>query len=366
MILFLGGTFKNVLLRDKNNFMGRVVKNYLDLIGNTPLVKLNKLTDTNDATVYLKLEYFNIGGSTKDRIALAMIEDFEKKGVLKAGMTIVESSSGNTGVGLAIASAIKGYKFVAVCDRYLPAAKRYKLKAYGAQIIFIWETPEGFDTVELRIDIAKRIASHLPNAVTLNQYDNLANCETHYQTTGQEIWNDLKGNIDVCVVPVGTCGSISGIGRALKEKNSDIEIIGVEPIGSMIFGSIPENYLIQGGGLSFIPKNLDRTFIDRGVQISDQVAFETARLLAMREGIMVGGTGGLSAAVCIDLAKKLGKGKTIVGTIPDSGDRYLDTFISDEWLLNHRIDIHDFQNKPSKELAAVAYDENCSVDEFKQ
>lgn len=343
----------------------RIFNSIEELVGNTPLVRLNKLVGKDDAEVLLKLEYYNPGGSLKDRIAFGMVEDAERNGRLKSGMTIIESSSGNTAIGLSIIGAIRGYKVVCICDRFVPFTKKLKLHSYGAHVVFLPQTPEGMDTVELRIEIAKKMAEKIPNSMTLLQYDNLANRETHYRATGQEIWRDTEGTLDACIVAVGTCGTISGVGKALKEKNRNIKIIGVEPRGSIIFGGTDAPYLVQGGGLSFIPKNLMRHVIDEGVKVSDQEAFETARLLAKEEGIMVGGSAGSVVFVALRLAKKLGKGKRIVAIVPDSGDRYLDTFYSDEWLDKHGISRAPFLRAPPDDiLTSVVKSLNCTIDSF--
>jgi cysteine synthase A len=193
----------------------KIYNNILELCGDTPLVRLNKIVSKDGANVFVKLEMFNPAGSIKDRIAFSMIEDAEKNGRLKSGGIIVESSSGNTGVGLAMAGAVKGYTVIVICDRYLPMAKKIKLLSFGAHIIFLYKTPKGSDTVELRLDLAKQIASMLPNGITLNQYDNLVNRETHYRTTGPEIVRDLDGKVNAVVCAVGTTGTLSGAGKAI-------------------------------------------------------------------------------------------------------------------------------------------------------
>lgn len=336
---------------------------YLKLIGKTPIVKVNNILNNNCANVYLKLEWFNAGGSIKDRTALKMIEDQELSGRLKPGMTIIESSSGNTAIGLAIICAIKGYKLIAICDRYIPMVKRNKLYGYGADIVFIPKTPEGLDTVELRIELSKKIANFLPNSVTLMQYENPSNPEAHYLYTGQEIWEDFKESLDACVMAVGTCGTISGVGKALKEKNKKIKIYGVEPEGSIIFGGLAGKYYIQGGGLSFIPKILDRNFIDEGFKVLDFDGIKTARELAEKEGLMVGGTGAIVAHTCFNLAKNLGANKNILGIIPDAGDRYLDTIYNNEWCSLHNF-IYEKNKIPEKKLKEILKKEGCTLNEF--
>jgi cysteine synthase len=336
----------------------------LDLIGNTPVVRLQKMVRPKGAEVYLKLEQFNAGGSVKDRIALAMVNDAEQRGALKPGMTIIESSSGNTAIGLAIICAVRGYKLVAICDRYLPLTKRNRLRAYGAQIVFLGETAEGLDTVELRIEISKRLSERVPDSMTLLQYDNPCNREAHYRTTGREILRVFGGQLDACVVPVGTCGSVSGIGRALKEHDAGIKVYGVEPVGSILFGGEPGPYFVQGGGLSFIPKNLDRSVIDAGFKVSDADAFTTARLLARKEGIMIGGSGAMAVFVGLRLAAEMGPSGKVVVVAPDSGDRYIDCVYSDDWLRSHQLPTDAFETQADPAIRDAAADLGCSVNDF--
>ena len=314
--------------------INRPLDSILETIGNTPTLRVR---GDGRGDVFLKLEQFNGGGSVKDRIALGMVDAAEASGLLKPGMTIIESSSGNTAIGLAMIAAVRGYRMVAVCDRHLPAGKRRKLHGLGADIVFLPDTPEGEDTVEIRIAIAKKLTELVPGSVTLLQFDNLVNRETHYRTTGQEIWRDLEGRLDACVVASGTCGTVSGVGQALKEKDPSIRIVGVEPEGSILFGGKPGRYLVQGGGLSFIPGNLDRSVVDAGIKVSDADAFSAARTLAVTHGVMVGGTGGMVVHACLEIAAELGRDSRVVGVIPDSGDRYIDSMYDDGWLAQHEV-----------------------------
>jgi cysteine synthase len=341
-----------------------IYRSIVELTGNTPLVQLKNHEPSAQSDIYLKLEWTNAGGSIKDCIALSMIEDVEAQGRLKPGMTIVESSSGNTAIGLAILSAIRGYRFIAVCDRFLPPGKKYKLWAYGASIAFLSETPEGEDTVEMRIEVARRIADQVPGAITLNQYDNRANQECHFRTTGRELLRDMNERLDACVVSMGTCGSISGIGAALKAISGDVLVVGVEPFGSVIYGGEPGPYLVSGGGLSFVPGNLNRSVVDRAVKIADLDAFRAARDLARTEGIMVGGTGGLVVRTCRDLAVELGPGKRIVGILPDSGDRYLESIYSDAWMREHGLPLAMHRDQTEPPLLAAIEKEGCTLDEY--
>jgi cystathionine beta-synthase len=226
----------------------------------------------------------------------------------------------------------KGYSVTAICDRHLPVTKRARLYAFGADIVFLPDTPVGMDTVQLRIAVANHLAKTIPNAISLGQYSNAANPDIHYHTTGPEIWNQLDGSLSAVVMAVGTCGTISGVGRYLKERNPRIRIIGVEPRGSIIFGGEDGHYLIQGGGLSFIPSILDRSVIDEGWKVSDADAVKSIHDLAALEGWMVGGTSGLVVHVLREIAKQFGSGENIVGIVPDGGERYLDTIYNEEWL----------------------------------
>ena len=218
--------------------------------------------------VYLKMEQFNPGGSVKDRTALGMLSYEERRCRLRPGMTIVESSSGNTAIALAVLGKEKGYNVVAVCDRHLPSAKRARLRAVGASIVFLPETPVGMDTVQLRIAVANRISEEVESAITLGQYSHPGNPDIHYRTTGPEIWTELDNDVAAIVVAVGTCGTIAGVGRWAKERDPRTMVVGVEPEGSVIFGGVPGRYLVQGGGLDFVPPIYDPAVVDVGLKIS--------------------------------------------------------------------------------------------------
>lgn len=307
------------------------------LIGRTPLYQLRRFRP-GGAALFVKLEQFNPGGSLKDRTALGMIQRAESEGALRPGMRIIESSSGNTAIGLAMLAVDRDCTVTAICDRHLPAAKRGRLRALGAEIVFLPETPPGTDTVELRIAVANSLARTVPNAMSLGQYSNPANPNIHYRTTGPEIWSAVNGRMDAVVIAVGTCGTISGVGRYVKEQDARVRVIGVEPAGSIIFGGADEPYFIQGGGLSFIPSILDRSVIDDGRKVCDRDAIAAAHELALTEGWMVGGTGGLVAHVLGELAYELDPGAKVVGIIPDGGERYLDTLYDEQWLADHAFD----------------------------
>lgn len=304
------------------------------LIGDTPLYRCRHITRGDGPTVYLKMEQFNPGGSIKDRTALGILRHAERSGTLVRGMRIVESSSGNTAIGLAMLAKDRGYAVTAVCDRHLPGPKRARLRALGADIVFLPPTPVGMDTVELRIALADRLAEALPTTTTLGQYSNRGNTEIHYQATGPEIWRDVGDRLRAVVVATGTCGTISGVGRYLKEQNPAIRVIGVEPKGSVIFGGPAGRYLVQGGGLSFVPSLFDATVVDEGCKIDDQEAFSCVWEVARHEGWLLGGTAGLVVAGLKRAAVGLGPDDVIVGIVPDGGERYMDSIYDESWLRN--------------------------------
>jgi cysteine synthase len=330
------------------------------MIGNTPVYRVQRWK-SGSAELYLKLEQFNPGGSIKDRTAYGMIRQAERDGVLRPGIRIIESSSGNTAIGLAMLGCERGYAVTAICDRHLPAGKKARLLAFGADIVFLPQTPSGMDTVELRIAVANSLAGSTPNCISLGQYSNSANPEIHYETTGPEIWEAMDGRIDAVVAAVGTCGTISGVGRYLKEKDSKIQIVGVEPEGSIIFGGEDRRYLIQGGGLSFIPSILNRAVIDAGRKVSDAAAIGAAHEFARQEGWMIGGTGGLVVHALGQLAGEL-PGARLVGIIPDGGERYLDTLYDQPWLVQEGFrPLGNREDEPPRALAAAVEAMGCSL-----
>lgn len=307
-------------------------------IGKTPLVKLSKIVDQNSATVLAKAEFLNPGGSVKDRMALYMIEDAEKKGLLKPGGTIVENTSGNTGVGVAIIAAIKGYKAIFTIPDKMSQEKIDFLKAFGAEVI-VTPTDVPPDSPLSYYETAKRIAQQTPNSFYLNQYHNLKNTESHYHTTGPEIWEQTEGKIDYFVAGIGTGGTLSGAGKYLKEKKPDLKIIAVDPLGSVYFDYFkhkkliqPKIYKVEGIGEDMLVENVDFSIIDDIVQVNDKESFLMARRLTREEGLFVGGSSGSAAWVAVDLAKKVGKDKIIITLFPDSGTRYLSKIYSDKWM----------------------------------
>ncbi len=296
-----------------------------DVIGKTPLVRLNRFSP--DGNLLAKLEYFNPAGSSKDRVAAAMIADAEEKGLLREGSVIIEPTSGNTGIGLAAVGASKGYRVILTMPDTMSIERRRLLSAYGAEIVLT----DGKLGMQGALDKAKELAEQYESSFIPSQFDNPANPEAHYQTTGREIWDDTDGKIDIFIAGVGTGGTLSGVGKYLKEKNPNIEIIACEPAASpLITQGKSGPHGIQGIGANFVPENFDRTVCDGVITVSDEAAFARARELARKEGYLVGISSGaaLHAALCIASVKNY-KNKTIVVLLPDSGERYLSTGIFD-------------------------------------
>lgn len=307
--------------------MSKIAKQITDLIGNTPLVELGKLSAAQglETPVIAKVEFFNPGGSVKDRIGLAMIEDAEKKGVLKPGVTIIEPTSGNTGVGLALVAAVKGYKLILTMPETMSAERRNLVKAYGAQL----ELTSGKDGMPGAIKAAEELKKTIPGAIILGQFVNPANPQKHYETTGEEIWEDTDGKVDIFVAGVGTGGTVSGVAKRLKEKNPNIKIIAVEPKSSPVLnGGQSGAHKIQGIGAGFIPKTYDATLIDEIFDVENDDAIRTGRQLAQVEGLLVGISSGAAAFAAIEVAKRPeNKGKKVVTLLPDTGERYLSTVL---------------------------------------
>lgn len=300
----------------------KIYNDVTELIGKTPLLKLNKMTGNIDNTVLIKLERNNPGGSIKDRICLNMIKRAEEEGKLKAGGTIVEPTSGNTGIGLALIAAARGYKVILTMPDSMSIERRKLLKAYGAEIIL---TP-GVEGMNGAIKKAEELLEKGKNIFMPQQFENPANPEIHEKTTAREIWEDTDGKIDYFVAGVGTGGTLTGTGRALKELAPDIKIIAVEPTSSaVISGENPGPHKIQGIGAGFIPGVLDTELIDEVIKIDDEMALETSRRAAKEEGILLGISSGAAIAAALKIAKKVGKDKTIVVIAPDTGERYLST-----------------------------------------
>ena len=304
-------------------------QNLLELVGNTPLVQLGKLSKAHGlaTAVTVKVEYFNPAGSVKDRIALAMIEDAEQKGLLKPGATIIEPTSGNTGVGLALVSAIKGYKLILTMPETMSVERRNLVKAYGAEV----RLTSGAEGMSGAIREAERLRDSIPGAVILQQFENAANPARHFLTTGEEIWRQTEGQIDIFVAGVGTGGTISGAGKRLKEHNPNIRIVAVEPASSPVLnGGKSGPHKIQGIGAGFVPVNYDKDVVDEVIDVENDDAIRTSRQLAQTEGLLVGISSGAAAFAALELAKRPeNKGKRIVALLPDTGERYLSTVLYD-------------------------------------
>lgn len=305
--------------------MGKIYNDATELIGKTPLMRVSNIEKMFNlqSRILVKLEYLNPAGSVKDRIAKAMIEDAEKKGLLHKGSVIIEPTSGNTGIGLAAIAAVKGYRMILTMPRSMSIERRNILKAYGAEIVL---TPPQ-DGMKGAISKANELASQIPDSFIPGQFENKSNPDAHIKTTGPEIWEDTNGEIDYFVAGVGTGGTISGTGKYLKSENPEIKVIAVEPKSSNVLsGGKAGPHMIQGIGAGFIPETLDTTIYDEVIQIDNNDAFETAKLMAKNEGILVGISSGAALHGAIKLAEKAElKGKTIVVILPDSGDRYYST-----------------------------------------
>src|SRR2546430_524004 len=307
----------------------------LDLVGSTPIVRLEKLSPPGRARILAKLEYLNPGGSVKDRIGLAMLEAAERDGRLRPGGTIVEPTSGNTGVGLAIAAATKGYHCIFVMPDKMSQEKISMLRAYGAEVV-IAPTAVEHDSPESYYSVSSRLAEEIPGGFKPDQYSNMANPQAHYELTGPEIWEQTGGEIDALVISVGTGGTISGAGRYLKERKPELLIVGADPEGSVF--STPENqhpYLVEGIGKDTWPRTMDPTLVDEWIRVSDRDSFLTARRLAREEGILAGGSGGTSVWAAIELARRFGPDARILTMIPDTGRNYLSKFYDENWMLEH-------------------------------
>ena len=305
--------------------MGRLYKSAADLIGNTPLVEVGHIEKNLglEARVLVKLEYFNATGSVKDRVAKAMIEDAEEKGILKPGATIIEPTSGNTGIGLAAIATAKGYRTIIVLPETMSVERRNIIKAYGAEIVL---TP-GYKGMTGAIAKAEELKKEIPGSMIAGQFVNPANPEAHRKTTGPEIWNDTDGEVDAFVAGVGTGGTITGVGEYLKSRNDKIEIIAVEPAGSPVLSQgKPGPHKIQGIGAGFVPEILNTKIYDKVVAVENEEAFRYAKLISHTEGIQVGISSGAALYAAVEWAKNpYNKGKTIVALLPDSGDRYYST-----------------------------------------
>jgi cystathionine beta-synthase len=312
-----------------------VLDSFLDAMGRTPLVRLRSVTRGVKPAVLAKLETLNPGGSVKDRIALPMIEAAERDGLLKPGGTIVEPTSGNTGHGLAIAAAIRGYRCIFVMPDKMSQEKISLLRAYGAEVV-VCPTAVPPESPESYYRVADRLAAEIPGAYQPNQYHNAENPRAHETTTGPEIWEQTGGRVTAFVCGIGTGGTISGVGRFLKERNPDILIVGADPEGSLYSGDDPRPYLVEGIGEDFIPTTFDPSVVDRYVRVSDRDSFATARAVTRQEGILVGGSSGTAVFAALQVARELDDpDATILVLLPDSGRQYLSKLYSDTWMLQH-------------------------------
>jgi cystathionine beta-synthase len=310
--------------------------NILQSVGRTPLVRLRRVTEGLAPTIAAKVEAMNPGGSTKDRVAVAMIADAEKRGWLRPGGTIIEATAGNTGVGLAMAAAVKGYRCIFVLPDKMSAEKIALLRAYGAEVV-ITATNVAPDSPDSYNGVADRLSREIPGAWRPNQFTNLANPEVHYRTTGPEIWEQTDGKVTHVVGGVGTGGTLSGVGKYLKERNPDIKIIGADPEGSVLSGGTPHGWKVEGIGEDFVPKTFNSQLVDDWVRVGDAESFHVAREVARREGILVGGSCGTALAAALRYARRLSASDLVVVLCPDTGRNYLSKMYDDGWMAANKL-----------------------------
>jgi cystathionine beta-synthase len=320
---------------ERENALG-ITPSVLDAVGRTPLIPLRRLTEGLLPRVLVKLESANPGGSVKDRVGIAMVEEAERRGWLQPGGTIIEATAGNTGVGLALVAAVKGYRCIFVLPDKMSGEKIRLLKAYGAEIV-VTPTSVPPDSPESYNGVADRLAREVPGAWRPNQFANLANPDVHYRTTGPEIWEQSAGAITAFVAGAGTGGTLSGVGRYLKEQNPEVRIIGADPEGSVLSGDSPKPWKVEGIGEDFLPKTLNGQMVDEWVRVGDAESFHTARALARKEGILAGGSSGTAVAAALRYARRLTADDMVVALVADTGRNYLSKFYDDTWLAENKL-----------------------------
>ena len=313
-----------------------ILDSILQAVGRTPLVKLTRIAEGLQAAVAVKVEMSNPGGSVKDRVAVAMIADAERRGLLRPGGTIVEATAGNTGVGLAMVAAVRGYRCIFVLPDKMAPEKIALLKAYGAEVV-ITQTNVAPDSPDSYNGVADRLAREIPGAWRPNQFANLANPEVHYRTTGPEIWDQTGGKVTHFVCGVGTGGTISGVARYLKEMNPDVKIVGADPEGSILSGGEPKPWKVEGIGEDYVPRTFNGQLVDDWVRVGDAESFQIARQLARREGMLLGGSSGTNVAAALRYARRLGPSHLVVALGCDTGRNYLSKFFDDRWLADNKL-----------------------------
>jgi len=312
-----------------------ILNNILEAIGNTPIVKLNRVGADLDCNMLVKCEFFNSGGSIKDRIGYNMVQRAEEEGKINPGDTLIEPTSGNTGIGMALAAAVKGYKMIITMPEKMSKEKEVVLKALGAKIIRT-PTEAPWDSPDSHIGVAKKLNHEIKNSHILDQYSNPANPDVHYECTAQEIINDLDGKIDMVVMGVGTGGTITGVAKKLKEFNNNIKIIGVDPYGSILGGGDEIfSYRVEGIGYDFFPDVLDNNLIDKYIKVNDEDSFKIARRLIKEEGLFIGGSSGSAVWAALEAAKELSENQNCLIILPDSIRNYLSGFVDDDWMSKH-------------------------------